>query len=303
MNFNAVLIAGPTASGKSAAALALAEKLNGVVINADSMQVYAEAPILTAAPDAAARARAPHLLYGHVSARDAYSTGRYAADAAGALDEARAMRRIPIFTGGTGLYFTALTEGLSDMPASPAAVRAATRALLQQIGPQALHARLAERDPETAATLRPTDPQRIARAFEVLQATGAPLAQWQTRKGRPVLADLKLAKFVIAVPRPLLRRRIAERFEAMVEQGGLAEAVALKDLDPMLPAARLLGLRPLQALAAGELSRADALERAVTDTRRFAKRQMTWFRHRMSDYTWVDPSDSNFIASVVSKIA
>jgi tRNA dimethylallyltransferase len=118
-----------------------------------------------------------------------------------------------------------------------------------------------------------------------------------------VLADLKLAKFVIAVPRPLLRRRIAERFEAMVEQGGLAEAVALKDLDPMLPAARLLGLRPLQALAAGELSRADALERAVTDTRRFAKRQMTWFRHRMSDYTWVDPSDSNFIASVVSKIA
>ncbi len=303
MNFNAVLIAGPTASGKSAAALALAEKLNGVVINADSMQVYAEAPILTAAPDAAARARAPHLLYGHVSARDAYSTGRYAADAARALDEARATRRIPIFTGGTGLYFTALTEGLSDMPAIPAAVRAATRALLQQIGPQALHARLAERDPETAATLRPTDPQRIARAFEVLQATGVPLAQWQTRKGRPVLADLKLAKFMIAVPRPLLRRRIAERFEAMVEQGGLAEAVALKDLDPMLPAARLLGLRPLQALAAGELSRADALERAVTDTRRFAKRQMTWFRHRMSDYTWVDPSDSNFIANVVSKIA
>ncbi len=303
MNFNAVLIAGPTASGKSAAALALAEKLNGVVINADSMQVYAEVPILTAAPDAAARARAPHLLYGHVSAREAYSTGRYAADAARALDEARAMRRFPIFTGGTGLYFTALTEGLSDMPAIPAAVRAATRALLQQIGPQALHARLAERDPETAATLRPTDPQRIARAFEVLQATGVPLAQWQTRKGRPVLADLKLAKFAIAVPRPLLRRRIAERFEAMMEQGGLAEAVALKDLDPMLPAARLLGLRPLQALAAGELSRAAALERAITDTRRFAKRQMTWFRHRMSDYTWVDPSDSNFIANAVSKIA
>jgi tRNA dimethylallyltransferase len=301
MNFDAVLIAGPTASGKSAAALALAEKLNGVVINADSMQVYAEAPILTAAPDAAARARAPHLLYGHVSVREAYSTGRYAADAARALDQARAMGRIPIFTGGTGLYFTALTHGLSDMPAIPDAVRAATRALLDRIGAEALHARLAERDPETAAGLRPTDPQRVARAFEVLEATGTPLAQWQRRAGRPVLDGLKLAKFVIDMPRPLLRRRIAERFEAMVDGGGLAEAAALAGLDPALPAARLLGLRPLQALAAGKMSRAAALERAITDTRQFAKRQMTWFRGRMSDYDWVDGTDSNLIAEM-SKI-
>jgi tRNA dimethylallyltransferase len=298
MNFDAVLIAGPTASGKSAAALALAQRLNGVVINADSMQVYAEAPILTAAPDAAARARAPHLLYGHVGVRDAYSTGRYAADAARALDEARSMGRIPIFTGGTGLYFTALTEGLSDMPAIPDHVRAATRALLEGIGPEALHARLAQRDPETAAGLRPTDPQRVARAFEVLEATGTPLAQWQRRAGTPVLAGLRLARFVIDMPRPLLRRRIAERFEAMVDGGGLAEAAALAGLDPALPAARLLGLRPLQALAAGKMSRAAALERAITDTRRFAKRQMTWFRGRMSDYNWLDGSKSNLIAEM-----
>jgi tRNA dimethylallyltransferase len=303
MTVDAVLIAGPTASGKSALALALAEKLGGVVINADSMQVYAEAPVLTAAPDAAARARVPHFLYGHVSARDGYSTGRYAIDAARALEEARAMNRIPVFTGGTGLYFTALTEGLSDMPAIPAAVRAAGRALLAEIGPQALHARLAARDPASAAVLRPTDPQRIARAWEVLQATGTPLLEWQKRKGRPVLAGLRLAKFVLDMPRDVLRLRIAQRFEAMVDRGGLEEAQALMDLDPALPAARLLGLRPLQALAAGDLSREAALARAITDTGRFAKRQVTWFRHRMSDYGWIDASVSNFITKIVDEYA
>ncbi len=298
MKFDAVLIAGPTASGKSAAALALAERLNGVVINADSMQVYAEAPILTAAPGAALRARVPHLLYGHVSVRDAYSTGRYAADAARALDEARTMGRIPIFTGGTGLYFTALTERLAEMPAIPAAIRQAARALAAEIGPEALHARLAERDPATAAGLRPTDPQRVTRAWEVLEATGRPLVEWQRLKGTPVLAGLKPAKFVIDIPRQSLRARIARRFVEMVDQGGLEEAVALKDLAPELPAARLLGLRPLQALAAGELSREAALARAITDTQRFAKRQMTWFRHRMTDYDWIDANMSNFIAKM-----
>ena len=298
MTVDAVLIAGPTASGKSAAALALAEKLGGVVINADSMQVYGEAPILTAAPDAAARACVPHLLYGHVSVQEAYSTGRYGDDAARALDQARAMGRLPIFTGGTGLYFTALTEGLSAMPPVPAAVRDAARALAAEIGAQALHARLTARDPETAAGLRPSDPQRVTRAWEVLETTGTPLAVWQARKGRPVLAGLKLAKFVIDIPRETLRARIAERFAAMVENGGLKEAAALEGLDPSLPAAKLLGLRPLQALAAGTMDRAAALERAITDTRQFAKRQMTWFRHRMADYAWVDGKLSNFIAKL-----
>lgn len=298
MTVDAVLIAGPTASGKSAAALALAEKLGGVVINADSMQVYGEAPILTAAPDAAARARVPHLLYGHVSVQEAYSTGRYGDDAARALEQARAMGRLPIFTGGTGLYFTALTEGLSAMPPVPAAVREAARALATEIGPQALHARLAARDPETAAGLRPSDPQRVTRAWEVLEATGTPLAVWQARKGRPVLAGLKLAKFVVDTPREALRARIAERFAAMVENGGLSEAAALAGLDLSLPAAKLLGLRPLQALAAGQMDRTTALERAITDTRQFAKRQMTWFRHRMADYAWVEGTLRNFIAKL-----
>jgi len=302
MNFDAVLIAGPTASGKSALALALAQKLGGVVINADSMQVYREAPILTAAPDARARACVPHLLYGHVSALDAYSAGRYGADAATALAQAQAMGRLPIFAGGTGLYFTALTEGLSAMPAVAPAVRHAARALVDRIGPQALHARLAERDPVTAAQLRPTDPQRVARAWEVLEATGTPLAQWQRLKGRPVLAGLKLARFVLEVPRQTLRQRIAERFAAMADSGGLEEAVALLGLDPDLPAARLLGLRPLQALAAGQMSRQDALTRAITDTRRFAKRQMTWFRHRMSDYNWINGVESNII-TIISDIS
>ena len=295
MNYDAVLIAGPTASGKSEAALLLAEAIGGAVINADSMQVYEEAPILTAQPDRAARARAPHLLYGHVSAYEAYSTGRYAVDAVRALERARTLGKVPIFVGGTGLYFTALTEGLSEMPPIPPAIRAQTRALLDEIGVGALHARLAQCDPKTAALLRPTDPQRTARAFEVFSATGRPLADWQQERGVPVLKDMRLGRFVLDPPRPILRERIAARFAAMVEQGGVEEAAALAGLDPSLPAAKLLGLRPLAALACGEITKEAALEQAVTATRQFAKRQMTWFRHRMADYVWLIPDYSNII--------
>ncbi|MEP6831093.1 MAG: tRNA (adenosine(37)-N6)-dimethylallyltransferase MiaA [Rhizomicrobium sp.] len=297
MKVDAVLIAGPTASGKSAAALALADHIGGVVINADSMQVYAEAPILTAQPDANARAHAPHLLYGHVSAREAYSVGRYADDARRALVEAQAMKKIPIFVGGTGLYFAALTDGLADIPPVPAQIRTDARALLVQIGVEALHARLAERDPLTAAQLRPSDPQRTLRAYEVFEATGRPLAQWQRDAGEPLLKDIRLARFVLNPPRPLLRTRIGERFEAMCGSGGLEEALALADLDPALPAAKLLGLRPLVAHARGELDRDAAILQAVTATRQFAKRQMTWFRNRMADYVWIDPYCSNIITT------
>lgn len=297
MKFDAVLIAGPTASGKSAAALALAQHIGGVVINADSMQVYREAPILTAQPDTNARARAPHLLYGHVPAREAYSVGRYADDARLALKEAHAMRKIPVFTGGTGLYFAALTDGLADIPPVPVEIRAEARGLLVRIGVEALHARLAERDPETAAQLRPSDPQRTLRAYEVFEATGRPLAQWQRDAGAPLLSGLKLARFVLNPERPLLRARIGERFEAMVENGGLEEALTLADLDPALPAAKLLGLRPLVAHARGELDREAAISLAVTATRQFAKRQMTWFRNRMADYVWIDPFNSNIITA------
>lgn len=297
MTFDAVLIAGPTASGKSAAALALADHIGGVVINADSMQVYREAPILTAQPDAEARARVPHLLYGHVSAREVYSVGRYAEDALRALSDARAMKKIPIFTGGTGLYFTALTDGLAEIPPVPAEIRTKARALLERLGVEALHARLAERDPQTAAQLRPSDPQRTLRAYEVFEATGRPLAQWQRDTGAPLLKDLSLARFVLNPERPVLRARIGERFEAMVDHGGLEEALALADLDPALPAAKLLGLRPLVAHARGELDRDTATSLAVTATRQFAKRQMTWFRNRMADYVWIDPFDGNIITT------
>ena len=303
MNYDAVLIAGPTASGKSAAALALADALGGVIINADSMQVYAEAPILTARPSAADTARAPHLLYGHVGAGEAYSVGRYAADAAAALQQARAMGKLPIFVGGTGLYFMALTQGLAHVPPTPPDIRDAARSLLEEIGVAALHERLAQRDPKTAAMLRPTDPQRVLRAYEVFEATGIPLADWQQAPAEPILKNLRLGKFVLDLPRPQLRARIAARFEAMVEAGGLAEALALKDLDPALPAAKLLGLRPLIALAEGRLTKDAALEQAIIATRQFAKRQSTWFRNRMADYVWFNPSESNIVAEMQHNIA
>ena len=295
MSFDAVLIAGPTASGKSAQALALAEEIGGVVINADSMQVYREAPILTAQPSAADQARVPHLLYGHVSVSQLYSVGGWRTDALQALAEARAMQRIPVFAGGTGLYFMALTEGLADVPPTPPEIRDAARALLDDIGVEALHARLTDRDPLTASRLRSSDPQRVLRAFEVFEATGRPLAEWQSAPAEPLLKDKRIAAFVLDPPRPELRARIAARFEAMVDDGGLAEARKLQSLDPALPAAKLLGLRPLQALAAGTLTRAEALDAAITGTRQFAKRQMTWFRHRMPHYIWFDPGISNLI--------
>jgi len=295
MKFDAVLIAGPTASGKSAQALALAEEIGGVVINADSMQVYREAPILTAQPGDADKARAPHLLYGHVSVREVYSVGSWRADATDALAKAQAMGRVPVFVGGTGLYFMALTEGLADVPATPPEIRDAARALLDDIGVEALHAKLTDRDPLTASRLRPSDPQRVLRAFEVFEATGRPLAEWQSAPAEPVLKDKKVAAFVLDPPRPQLRARIARRFETMVDMGGLEEARRLEGLDPGLPAAKLLGLRPLQALAAGTLTREEALDAAITGTRQFAKRQMTWFRHRMPHYIWFDPLVSNLI--------
>jgi tRNA dimethylallyltransferase len=295
VKFDAVLIAGPTASGKSAAALALAQLTGGVVINADSMQVYREAPILTAQPSATDLGRAPHRLYGHVSAHELYSVGRWRNDASRALGDARAMQRLPIFVGGTGLYFMALTDGLADIPATPDEVRDEARALLDDIGVEALHARLAERDPRTASKLRPSDPQRVLRAYEVFESTGRPMVDWQDQPAAPVLDKSRVAAFVLDVPRPELRARIASRFEQMVEGGGLEEAKALEGLDPTLPAAKLLGLRPLQGLAAGRLSKAEALDAAITATRQFAKRQMTWFRGRMPHYSWYDPLQSNIV--------
>jgi len=290
--YDAVLIAGPTASGKSAAALALAEALNGAVINADSMQVYRQVRILSARPDEDDLKRAPHLLYGHVGVAERYSVGRYQIDAARALAEVRGAGRLPIFVGGTGLYFAALTDGLADIPPVPAAVREAARARLAALGVAGLHAELAGRDPVTAAGLRPTDPQRVVRAWEVLEATGRPLASWQKEAGEPVLKGLKLARLVLDPGRTVLREHIRLRFLAMLEAGARQEAAVLQGLDPALPAAKILGLRPLQELAAGKLSEPEAITLAVTATRQFAKRQVTWFRHRMADWQWVTATTS-----------
>ena len=293
---DAVLIAGPTASGKSGLAMDLAESIGGIVINADSMQVYREARILTARPSDADMARVPHLLYGHVSARELYSAGRYQADAANALQEAKIIGRVPIFTGGTGMYFSVLTEGIASIPPIAASVRDRARKRLEKIGVAALHAELAARDPETASQLRPSDPQRVLRAYEVFEATGRPLARWQKEIGRPVLEGLTLAKFVLDISRPELRSRIETRFHAMMIGGAVEEAAMLEGLDPALPAAKILGLREIWALRRGDISEAEAVTLAVTATRQFAKRQMTWFRNRMADWDRLDRIDVNEFA-------
>jgi len=301
LSVDAFLIAGTTASGKSRAALELATRIGGVIINADSMQVYRQARILTARPSDADMAIAPHRLYGHVSAYEAYSTGRFQSDAARTLAEARESGRIPIFVGGTGLYFTALTDGLSDMPAITAAVRAAARALLARIGNEAFHKELAARDPERASALDPGDSQRMLRAYEVFEASGRPLSFWQQIAGKPVLAGLRLGKFVLEVPRPLLRERIAARFRTMLDEGAMAEALALEDLDPALPAAKIIGRRELLALHRGEIGADEALERAVIATRQYAKRQDTWYRNRLADWARVDAADDrNIVAKLLS---
>jgi len=303
MSVDAVLIAGPTASGKSAAALALAERLGGTVINADSMQIYRELAVLTARPTEAETARVPHRLYGHVSVREPYSVGRYQSDAAAALAEARGQGRVPVFIGGTGLYFAALTEGLANIPPVPAQIREAVRARREAIGADAFFAALAARDPEAGARLRPSDTQRTLRAMEVLEATGRPLSHWQAHAGEPVLGGLTLARFVIAPPRSVLHARIDARFEAMVARGALEEAAALAGLDPRLPAAKTLGLRQLQAVVAGTMARLEALAAAQAATRQYAKRQMTWFRHRMTGWKWlVDENPGNFLPEMLSHL-
>jgi len=210
---------------------------------------------------------------------------------------------VPIFVGGTGLYFTALTEVLAEIPPIPAAVREAARKKLDAIGVAALHGELAARDPETASRLRPTDPQRVLRAYEVLEATGLPLAHWQTRMGKPVLDGLRLAKIVLDLPRPELRERIDTRFKAMLEDGAQKEAAALKGLDPSLRAAKILGLRELWGLAAGELTEEEAVRLAVTATRQFAKRQTTWFRNRMAEWNWLPAQRSgNILPAILAEV-
>jgi tRNA dimethylallyltransferase len=298
--FEAVLIAGPTASGKSAAALALADRLGGRIINADSMQVYRELPVLTAQPSAADMADTPHRLYGTVSGREAYSVGRWVVDAAAEIKDARSVGQVPILVGGSGLYFMALLQGLSPIPDIPEDVRQHWRGRAATLSASELHSALAVRDPIMAERLTPTDTQRLVRALEVVEATGISLAEWQETAGDPVLGAEDLHKLVVAPEREEIYSAINARFDSMLRNGALAEVEALINLslDPGLPVMRALGVPELVAHLAGEVDLEDASNTAKTMSRRYAKRQMTWARRFMADWTWFPSGEAAALAAL-----
>jgi tRNA dimethylallyltransferase len=270
----------------------LARNEGGVLINADAMQVYRELKILTARPSTENEAAVPHRLYGHVSAAEPYSAGRWLADAAAALSEAWRENRLPIVVGGTGLYFRALERGLAPVPPVPEEVRQRWRRALAERGAAALHAELAARAPQEASGLRPSDGQRIARALEVLEATGKPLSPFKAEDIEPgPLAGADLDRRLIVPDRAELYRRADERFLRMIAKGALDEVRKLlaMRLDPALPAMKAIGVEPLSRHLAGELSLDQAIALAQRQTRNYAKRQMTWLRHQMQDWTVVGP--------------
>lgn len=275
-----LVVAGPTASGKSALALALAEGLGGAVINADSMQVYRDLRVLSARPGPQEEARAPHLLYGLIDAAEACSAGRWRALALQAIKETRAAGRLPILAGGTGLYLHALLHGLAAVPPIPPEIRAGARALHAELGGAAFRARLAEADPEGAARLAAGDMQRLIRAYEVVAATGRPLADWQRRSGGE---GLRATAIVLLPPREALYAACDARFAAMMEGGAVAEVETLlaRGLSRDLPAMKAVGVREIAAHLSGRTTRAAALAASQQATRRYAKRQYTWLRRRM----------------------
>lgn len=294
-----LVIGGPTASGKSGLALRLAQDANGVVINADSMQVYAELRIITARPSAADEAAAPHRLYGIVPSSIRMSAARWRELALAEINAAHAIGRLPIIVGGTGLYLRSLMSGLSEIPDIPPAVRQAAMDLQADIGSVALHARLAAVDPVTAARLHPTDSQRLIRAWEVIQATGRSISDWQAAPPVDVPTHLAFTTLVVEPPRDRLYAQCDRRFDLMLGEGALAEVAAFDalGLDPSLPAGKALGVPELRALLHGEMTAAEATARAQQMTRNYAKRQLTWFRNQMQDALRVDPQNLSDSAS------
>lgn len=287
----AVLIAGPTASGKSALAVNKARENGAVIINADAMQVYGVLRVLTARPTEAEMAGVPHLLYGIVSPNRRFSTGDWLRAVEGVMRDPRAEGRPLIFVGGTGLYFDALIHGFAQVPPVPAQI---TREIedevagLDRAGRERL---LAERDPEMAGRLQAHDPQRVVRALAVLKATGRSLARFQTAGQAGLLSDFAVERLVLNPNREVLRERIARRFGVMFEGGAIDEVKALLTLhlDPSLPAMKAIGVREIAGLLDGAITRERAIDLAVTATHQYAKRQRTWFRARMADWTWIDP--------------
>ncbi len=287
MELSAILIAGPTASGKSALAIQLGREHGGVIINADSMQVYQDLNILTARPNGSDLDAVRHELYGTVSASTRYSVGAWISDVSRVLQAIREVRKLPIVVGGTGLYFKALTEGLAAIPDIPSDVQTAWRERQKVEGPESLHAILSERDSAMAAQLQPGDGQRIVRALVVLETTGRSLLEWQREPSEPALLALGRCDARILMPeRGRLYARIDRRLEAMIAAGALKEVEKLmaQDLDPSLPAMKALGVPHFIAMLKGEVSREVAIDRAKAQTRQYAKRQMTWFRHQMSGW-------------------
>jgi len=285
----AVLIAGPTASGKSALALELAQKTGGVIINADSMQVYRDLRVITARPTPEEEAKVPHRLYGHVDAAVNFSVGHWVADAAAVLAEVRAQNRLPIFAGGSGLYFKALTRGLSAVPPIPPAIREDVRARLERDGVEALHAELARRDRASAERLKPRDRTRIARALEVIEATGRSLADWHREGLPPLLPPGEFSALFLAPDRDQLYARIDARYDGMLAAGALEEVAALaaRHLDPLLPAMKAHGVPALIRHLSREITREEAAAIGRANTRQYAKRQFTWFRHQLPEFQWV----------------
>ncbi|MGI9403929.1 MAG: tRNA (adenosine(37)-N6)-dimethylallyltransferase MiaA [Hyphomicrobium sp.] len=300
-----ILIAGPTASGKSGLAIRLAEHYGGVVINADSMQVYRDLRILTARPSKKDEARVEHTLFGFVDGSDPYSVGRYRRDAECVHDNLRADGVRPIFVGGTGLYFKALLEGLSPIPPTPGDVRGHWRSEAAKSGAEALHRVLASRDPEMAEKLAPSDTQRIVRALEVLEATGVSLLEWQSRPGERLLKEADTVRLVVAPEREELHRRIDARFDAMMAQGALEEVaqLAASHLDPSVPIMNALGVQPLMQHVRGQIARREAVAQAQAETRQYTKRQLTWARGNMIAWKWpIEKETERLVASVIAFI-
>jgi tRNA dimethylallyltransferase len=290
----AILIAGPTASGKSALALEVARKHDAVIINTDSMQVYRDLRVITARPTPAEEAGVPHRLYGHVDAAVNFSAGAWVTDASAALAEARAQKRLPIFVGGSGLYFKALTRGLSAVPPIAAEIRDSVRTRLERDGVEALHAELLQVDPVSAERLKPRDRTRIARALEVVEATGRSLTDWHRDGLPPLLPPGQFSALFLAPERDDLYARIDARFDIMLGAGALQEVAALaaRRLDPLLPAMKAHGVPALIRHLQGEISLEEAAVIGRADTRHYAKRQFTWFRHQLPEFEWVKPAEA-----------
>ena len=274
----AILIHGPTASGKSALAIELARKLGGEVINADSMQVYRDLQVISARPTEEEMAGVPHHLFGHVDAATRYSTGEWLEAARSVLKRLQRQNKHAVIVGGTGLYLLALTQGLSDIPPVPDDIRAEVRAISDTEGADGLRARLAPHDPDLTERLGTGDKQRLARAYEVWLATGRPLSDFQSERQPPVLKEGEWTGFALTPPRTALYKKIDRRFEGMLMQGAVEEARALvaRDLNPELPAMKALGMPSIAAFVRGEISAEEAAESAKRESRRYAKRQFTW---------------------------